>query len=79
MILFFWDITSDIWFQPCSRSTVFILTPAGTKGKDIVRQLELVPGDQGQPGEQGTRGQRGPPGAPGRTGVPGGCGANLNY
>lgn len=62
-----------------SRNILFILTSAGPKGVDIVRQLELIPGDQGPPGEQGTPGQRGPPGASGRPGVPGGSGVNLIY
>lgn len=62
----------------CSRSTVFILTPAGPRGEDIVRQLELIPGDPGLPGEQGASGQRGSPGAPGRPGVLGGSQVKCN-
>lgn len=44
---------------------------AGPRGKDVPREVILIPGNKGLIGQPGSPGLRGSPGLPGRPGPPG--------
>lgn len=48
-----------------------MMPPAGQRGEDVSREIQLVPGDRGPTGRPGLTGEQGPPGAVGIAGVPG--------
>lgn len=48
-----------------------MMPPAGQRGEDVTREIQLVPGDRGPTGRPGPPGEQGPPGAVGRAGDPG--------
>lgn len=54
-----------------------MMPPAGQRGKDVSREILLVPGDRGPTGKPGPLGEQGPPGPVGRAGGPGGSSVPL--
>lgn len=53
------------------------MPPAGQRGKDVTREILLVPGDRGSTGKPGPQGEQGPSGPVGRAGRPGGSSVPL--